>query len=250
MQHKRSGKYPNRREILGALGALAVGIAFGGKERSAMAEEPIRLYAFLPALERTRAIEEALRRALPAIAITVFGRFADFAAAVAAEKPEGALSPSDTLRALGIGPSLLGVASGSPAEPYVMLTKSPNGSLSELAGGIVGVVDIVGRAELPRLVGRMLGLAVQPTVRRVLQIADLLPLLHLDLAPSVVLPERLSQDFQKMSHLNLRVLKPGVALLGRTALGYPTGKANAALELALRRSPASVRTILGVEGWT
>jgi hypothetical protein len=212
------------------------------------AGEP-RLFAFVPAIERPRAVGEILTAGLPGVAVTAFGRFADFAAAISSEKPEAALALADTLRVLGVPASLQGVAAGSPKEPYVLLAKDPTDTLASLANKSIGVVDVVGRAELPVLVQRLLGFAQPPNVRRVLKVSDLLPLLHLDLAPAVTLPERFHGEFQRQSRLPLRVLRASSASLGRVALGFPSGRPDKVVSLALRQAPASVQRLLGTEAW-
>ncbi|MES1184186.1 MAG: hypothetical protein ABUL60_10240 [Myxococcales bacterium] len=208
-----------------------------------------RLFAFIPAIERPRAVGELLSEGLPGVAVTAFGRFADFSAAVASEKPEGALSLADTLRVLGVSVGLQGVAGGSTSEPYVLLAKDPNQTVDSLAKQSIGIVDVVGRAELPLLLKRLLGLTQPPQVRRVLKVSDLLPLLHLDLAPAVTLPERFHGEFQKQSRLELRALRPATAYMGRSALGFPTGRPDRIIANALRRAPASVQSLLGTEAW-
>jgi hypothetical protein len=228
---------------------VGIGAAWGRSLRHAEALGTPRLFAFVPAIERPRAVGEILSEGLPGVAVTAFGRFADFSAAVASEKPEGALSLADTLRVLGIATALQGMAGGSAQERYVVLAKNPADTVDSLSQKPIGMVDIVGRAELPLLVKRLLGLAEPPQVRRVLKISDLLPLLHLDLAPAITLPERFQSEFQKQSRLELRVLRPATAVLGRVALGFPTGRLERSLAGALRHAPPSIQSLLGTEAW-
>jgi len=240
---------PTRRAMLGALGLVGMGAVWGRSLRRAQAGGAPRLYAFVPAIERPRAVGEILTQGLPGVAVTAFGRFADFSAAVASERPEGALALADTLSVLGIAPSVQGVLGGSTQEPYVMLAKDPADTLESLAGKTIGMVDIVGRAGLPELAKHLFGLAQPPVVRRVLKVSDLLPLLHLDLAPAVALPERFQSELQKQSRLLLRTLRSSTAHLGRVALGFPTGHPDRMINFALRHAPASVQTLLGAEAW-
>ncbi|HXK19568.1 MAG TPA: hypothetical protein VNG33_17280, partial [Polyangiaceae bacterium] len=76
---------PSRRAVLGALGLLGAGAALAPQPRAARALGSPRLYAFVPALESTRAIGEILNEGLAGVAVTAFGRFADFSAAIASE---------------------------------------------------------------------------------------------------------------------------------------------------------------------
>jgi hypothetical protein len=238
-----------RRSLLAGLAIVSTAAAFGVIGHAALADRGRRVFAFVPALVSARVIADVLNQGLPGMTVTVFGRFGDFAAAVSSQRPESVLCPFDTLEELGLRPALRGELSGSAREPYVVLTKEAEGGVAELAKKTIGAVDIVGRAALPGLVQKLLGLSFVPSVRRVLQVGDLLPLLHLDLAPTVVLPERFYPEFYRMSHLKLRALKPSSAELGRVTLAYPSGISDAAIEEALRRAPAKVRELLGVESW-
>ena len=238
-----------RRDLLRAAGLVGIGAAWGQSLRAAVAGGAPRLFAFVPAIERPRAVGEILTQGLPGVAVTAFGRFADFSAAIASEKPEAALALADTLRVLGVPVSLQGALAGSTKEPYVLLAKDPTDTLATLANKSIGVVDVVGRSELPLLVQRLLGFARPPSVRRVLKVSDLLPLLHLDLAPAVALPERFQGEFQQQSRLPLRALRAKSASLGRVALGFPSGRLDKVVSLALRQAPASVQSLLGAEAW-
>lgn len=227
---------------------MGVGVAWGRVPQPAAAGSAPRLYVFVPAVERPRAVGEILSEGLSGVAVTAFGRFADFSAAVASEKPEGALALADTLQVMGIQPALQGSAAGSTREPYVLLAKDPADTIESLSKKVIGAVDVVGRAALPLLVQRVLGGGSLPNVRRVLNVGDLLALLHLDLAPAVLLPERFQGELKKQSRLELRTLRP-VTQLGRVALGYPSGRAERALASALRHASASTQSLLGTETW-
>jgi hypothetical protein len=206
-----------------------------------------RLYAFAPTFESTRAVEEILGQGLPDLAVTAFGRFSDFGAAVTADKPEGALALSETLRAVGIKPALRGQLSGSSQEPYVVLAKDQTAPIEAMSRQGIGFVDIVGRGALPRFVRQLLGTRDAPSVRRVLKVPDLLPVLQLDLAPAVLVPERFRSEFLRLSRLSLRVLHPPSAILDRAALGFPASGSEESVEMALRLAPASVHDLLGAE---
>ena len=87
---------PIRRDFLRAAGLVGIGAAWGQTFEPAEAVGQPRLFAFVPAIERPRAVGEILTQGLPGVAVTAFGRFADFSAAIASEKPEAALALADT----------------------------------------------------------------------------------------------------------------------------------------------------------
>jgi hypothetical protein len=239
----------SRRTVLRALGLSGWAALSGRSADTARAAAEPRLFVFVPTFERPRAVGEALTAGLPGLSITTFGRFADFSAAIAGEKPEGVLALGDTLSALGIEVALQGTVRGDAEEPYVALSKDREETVESVATRVIGAVDVVGRSELPGLVQRLLGAKHTPEVRRVLKVGDLLALLHLDLATVLLLPERFQAELQKQSQLALRPLHLRTAHARRTALGFPGGKPEPTMMLSLKRAPSTVQALLGAEVW-
>ena len=183
------------------------------------------------------------------VEVTVFGRFADFMAAVKRVNPEGALTLTEGLTALGLAPAIQGAGSTGTSEPYVVLTHRKGLNLSNLGSSTIGVVDIVGRRALPQLVAGLLGLSSPPQLRRVLKVSDLLPLLSLNLADGVIVQERFLDELQSASRLDLRVLRPQGARLGRAAIAYPRGTPDLRIQGGLTRLTVQARDLLGVQEW-
>ena len=96
MQHAPRPPHPTRRDLLRAAGLVGIGAALGQTLQPAGAAGQPRLFAFVPAIERPRAVGEILTQGLPGVAVTAFGRFADFSAAIASEKPEAALALAES----------------------------------------------------------------------------------------------------------------------------------------------------------
>jgi hypothetical protein len=133
-------------------------------------------------------------------------------------------------------------------ERYVVLTLLSDLKLEQLGQRRIGMVDIVGRALLPELVRSLLGLDRVPSVRRVLKVADLLPLLNLELADAVVVPERFVEELARTSRQQLFALRPENAQLGRASLAFPGGKVALVQQGLSRLSPAA-RRALGIDSW-
>lgn len=237
-----------RREFLSGLGAFACGALLGADRSRANATGRPRLFAFVPSLDRARALQDVLSDALPKLEVTAFGRFADLAAAADSERPDGVLAPKESVEATGYRSIARGVRGGSTEEPYVVLAKG-SAPLEELARTAVGVVDIVGRASLPELTRRMLGVSFLPETKRVLRVNDLLPLIQLDLAPGILVAERFANELREMSRQPLRVLRPKTATLGRVSLGALGTSPDVRLTSSLREAPRALREVLGVEEW-
>ncbi len=233
----------NRRGLI-VLGAVTLATA-----GTLVAQRSPTLFVFVPSLVRSRALVELLEQAMPSVEVVAFARFADFMSAVNTLRPTAALSLADTLSALGLEPQVAGIGPGGRDEPYVLLTHKDDVSLKNLATHSIGIVDVVGRGALPNLLKQLLGLSTLPEVRRVLKVADLVPLLTLNLADSVVVPQRLVNPLIATSRLKLRVIAPPDAKLRRVALSFPSGTRVSAIQLGLTRLSRAALDALGVSSW-
>ncbi len=231
-----------RRGVLAGLALMAGGTLI-------LAQKQATLYVFVPSLVRSRALVDLLEEALVDVEVVAFSRFADFMSAVKTMRPSAALSLNDALESLGLHADLRGTGPGGTWEPYVVLTHRPELNLSNLGERRLGVVDVVGRRALPGLVRNMLGLAAEPHLRRVLKVGDLLPLLSVDLADGIIVPERLVAELMETSRLTLRVIRPPRARLGRTALAYPGGTPIPSIQRGIQRLSQAALVALGVDGW-
>lgn len=228
---------------------MALGIAVFASGGVLLANRKPSLFVFVPSLVRARALVGLLEDALPGVEVVAFGRYADFVSAVRNLNPSAALSLAAALESLGLRADLRGTGKGGTSEPYVVLTHRRDINVGDLARHRLGIVDIVGRRALPILAKELLGLSTLPTVRRVLKVADLLPLLSLNLAEAIIVPERLSDELISSSRLELRVLRPARANLGRAALAYPDGKPVPSIQAGIQRLSRSALDALGIEGW-
>ena len=248
---RRGGRVPTapgsrctRRE---ALTALLVSAALLRARESAGTDRRV-VFAFVPALMRARALESILEQCIPGASVTVFGRYADFDAAMTQAAPDAAIGPGDTLRSAGLRPVLTGMSGGSTYETLLVLSKRKL-SRNDFAGCRFGAVDIVGRTRLPKLVGELLGLRHPPRVQRVVKVTDLLPLLQLDLADAILLPARFLADFLHMTELDFKVLQVESARLERICVAFPRRGGDAAIEASLNSLSLAAQGALGVEGW-
>jgi hypothetical protein len=229
-----------------AIAAFAVTAVAGG---ALLAQRSLSLYVFVPSVVRSRALVDLLEAALPGVEVVAFGRFADFMSAVKTMGPSAAMSLSDALSSVGLKADVRGIGPGGALEPYVILINHPELNLQNLGEHQLGVVDVVGRRALPGMVRTMLGLSAEPKLRRVLKVGDLLPLLSVNLAEGIIVPERLASELIDASRLDLRTLRPPGARLGRTALAYPGGESIPLIQKGLMRLSQTALQALGVEGW-
>ena len=80
------------------------------------------VYVHLHTDAKSATLERALAQKLPAVAVTVFGRFRDFEEAMAARPPDGVLALGICLAAFRVPAILQGVRANSDTEPYVLVS--------------------------------------------------------------------------------------------------------------------------------
>jgi hypothetical protein len=205
------------------------------------------LYVYLHTEIKSSSLEKTLRQQLPGLEVTVFGRFRDFEEAVAREQPHAVLALQPLLAMLAIPPTLQGLRGDRDWEPYVLMTEE-SAAAGGPSAGVVGVVDLLGRNGTQQLAARLLG---NPAVelRRVTKLEDLLTLLHLSAAGSVLVPDSAAKGLSERSRLRLRVQPLPDAKVGLPALGVRKGEARDLLVRELMKLDAEALRMLGLDRW-
>jgi hypothetical protein len=204
--------------------------------------QPPALLVFLHVPLKQRAFQSELQTALGTIGITAVGRTADFDRGLA-ERPDAVLTLPVVLAAHGLPVSLQGLRKGSAEEPCVLAAVDATPDPATVAS--VGVLDVLGREGMNRLVLGLLGR--QPRIERVTKVEDLLPLLQLQRVEAIIVPSRLLTEVRAPSRLNVvtRELPRGLGLPAISSLG-PGG---AQIVQAVRRLPSAMAGALGVSEW-
>src|SRR5512145_497721 len=179
------------------LGAAAIAATLILQSREARAAQP-KLLVFLHLPVTQRALQTTLSDALSGITVTAVGRIADFDRAIA-DGQDALLSLPMVLTSRGASPGLQGYRGGVADENYALVG---NGTAPEPNRvKVVGALDVLGRAETTAFVRRVVGGA--PSVERVTKVEDLVALLQMQRADSVLLPARLVPEVRKMTRLSL-----------------------------------------------
>lgn len=202
-----------------------------------------KLYVFAINDRRAHAVEKDLSDDMNGIAVTVFGRIADFVDGVTQGRPDAILAPELVLRELGVPPILHGTLAGDTSEQYALL--SDQGHSMKKAQSI-GAVDLLGRREMPALIQKLLSSSAPPKVVRVAKVEDLLPALTFKTADAVVLPSRLVGSLKSRTSMPLSVVYPDKARLGCLCAG---GNNVSSVAPALRKLSRTTLSYLGVDGW-
>jgi hypothetical protein len=191
----------------------------------------------MPVLE----LQKILGRHLPGVAVQAYSRRKDLGESVQ-QWADGVLALAPVLGALRIPVVSQGLATRAPSEPYVLLSTT---QISPTEVSSVGFVDILGRRETTHFVHSILG--SDPRIRQVSKLDDLLPLLQLGMAQTILVPGRLAATL--MSRTRIRLVTITVpTLVPLPAFGAVTG-AGAQLAAAVRKLPSTVSQRFGVEEW-
>ncbi len=148
----RASARPLRRAIVRAGLALALLASLSlVVPLRALADDPRpTLFVFLQLDVKSSALEQALQRELPGLAVTVFGRLRDFQDSVATRNPDAIVAIAPLLEQAQAKPTLLGVRGGKEWEPYLLVmtgaaAAAAGSTKPSLAGKTVGIVDLLGR---------------------------------------------------------------------------------------------------------
>jgi hypothetical protein len=241
---------PVARRLVG-LGLVLVVVllssALLGTGGAAAAADRPTLFVFLQTDAKATVFEKTLQQKLPALSVTVFGRFRDFEEALSARRPDAVLVLHPLLVSKGLTVTLRGVQRGEDAERYVLVSAGAPlaGSLSNR---LIGAVDVLGRKETHGLVA---GLLKAPDVRTklVTKLEDLLSLLQFSAADAVLLPGGAVKAFTERSRLSLHVRDLPDARVGRASLAVLSAGVSAVVVQQIQGLDRATNEMMGVDGW-
>jgi hypothetical protein len=239
---------------LTVLRALLVAVLLfgpGGRssDASAQGQEGARptVYVYLHTDTKSALLEKGLQQKLPALEITVFGRFRDFEEAMTTKRPDAVVALGALLASQNVPIALQGLRGENDWEPYVLL--SPGAPLDgSLSGKVIGVVDLLGRNGTQDFVSKLLKTA-DVKLKRVTKMEDLLPLLQFSAADGVLVPSAAVKSVTERSRLPLRVRELPDARVTLPAVGILNPKNRALMVKQIMALDGDTNRILGVEKW-
>jgi hypothetical protein len=201
-----------------------------------------RLLVFLHLAIKQRALHRDLEAALPGLAITAVGRVGDVDRALS-QGQDAMLAALPVLRARSLTPALQGYRMKAADEPYALVAADRPPDPARVQA--VGAIDLLGREATAAFVHRLLG--AKPKVERVTKLEDLLPLLQMQRADSILLPSRQVADLRQTTKMNLIVRElPSRVGLPAVAVLQPAG---APVIQAVARLPTRLSSSFGVDEW-
>ncbi|HXI58723.1 MAG TPA: hypothetical protein VNO55_21800, partial [Polyangia bacterium] len=192
-------------------------------------------------------LERVLKGKLPALNVTVFGRFRDFEEAMAARPPDAVMGIGALLVSQSVPPALQGLRGTLDWETYSLLSvgDAVEGSLS---GKAIGAVDLLGRAATQGFVANLVG-AADIKVKRVTKMEDLLPLLQLGATDGVVAPTAAVRDMTERSRLPLHVHELSAVRVRLPSVGVNNPAARELIVSQFRALDGATNRMLGVDAW-
>ena len=206
------------------------------------------LFVFLQLEVKSSALELALQKQLPELAVTVYGRFRDFQDDAATKKPDAILVTSSLLALERSKPTLQGVRGGKDWEPYLLVTTASN-ARAALTGKTIGVVDLLGHDGTQTFATKLLG-STDIKIKRVAKIDDLLPLLEFSSVDAVLIPTSAVKRLTERTRLPLVVRELPNARVGLPSLAVRNDKVRDDIVQAVQKLDAGTRALLGVETWS
>jgi hypothetical protein len=202
----------------------------------------LKLLVFLHVSVKQRALQSELQGALPGIDVTTVGRVGDWERAIK-EGTDAVIALATVLREYKFNPTLRGQRGGSTEEKYALVGVGAVPDPTKVM--TVGALDLLGRDGTTRFVKDIMG--ASPKVERVSKVEDLLPLLQMQRADAILLPERLFVDVRNASKLPLASKELGKGV-GLPAAANVT-PAGAQVLGAVGKLSTKVSKTLGVDSW-
>lgn len=207
-----------------------------------------KVFVFLQVDVKSSALEQALQKQLPSLAVTVFGRFRDFEDGVATKNPDAILAIAPLLDLEHKKAALQGVKAGKEWEPYLLVTASPNPPAS-WGGKTIGIVDLLGRDGTQAFAATAVG-SKDVKVKRVAKIEDLLPLLEFSATDAVLVPDSAVKGFTERTRLALTVRELPGARVGLPAVAILNERSRSTVLPALQRLDSQTKSLIGLDNWS
>jgi len=233
---------------------LLVALSLGLPSRAGADDARPTLFVFLQLDVKSNALEQALQKELPGLAVTVFGRLRDFQDSIASKNPDAIVAIPPLLEQAQAKPTLLGMRGGKEWEPYMLVMTGAAAATAgtaqpSLAGKTVGIVDLLGRDGTQAFAAAAVG-TPDIKVKRVAKIEDLLPLLEFSAADAVLIPSSAVKRFAERTRLAMAVRELPNARVGLPAVAVRNEKARAPIVQAIQKLDGETRSLLGIDSWS
>ncbi len=165
-----------------------------------------KLYVFYPSTLHFQSMQDSMTNSIQGINITVFDRYDSFAAKMKSEPPDAVITKPELIEEQFSNyiVSLKGERNGTTEGKYVLVSiEKPVPIESVNTETVIGVIDILGRAGMKSFSKQYFPL--EPKLKRVSKIEDLLPLLSFEFASGIMIENVFVDYFKSTSQLKFAI---------------------------------------------
>ena len=204
-----------------------------------------KLYIFIPTEYSAIEVEKNFRERYKDYTIRSFSNVIDFTKAVSIDTPDAVITKPQLLPILSIyNIKLNATYSGSTKESFFVLSVENPLTLTGLTSKNIGILDFLGRKYINTFTDDLFD--GNPKLKRVKKIADLVPLLTMNLVDGVIVSASQLAYIKSRSQLSFHKTKckndQDIAVLALL-------KESEEIVKRLKQLPAELALMIGVDGW-
>lgn len=204
-----------------------------------------KLYIFLPTEYKAVEVERKFREIYKNYTVRSFGSVIDFAKAVSIDTPDAVITKPQLIPLLEFyNIKLKAICNGSTKESFFLLSVEHPLTLTDLTDKKIGILDFLGRKNITALTAKLFD--GNPKLKRVKKVADLIPLLTMNMVDGVIVSASQLAYIKSRSHLTFHKTKcksdQGIA-----ALALFNGSDE--IVNTIKELPDELALMIGVDGW-
>ena len=204
-----------------------------------------RVYIFIPTEHKPVSVEKKFSENLNGVGVRCFGSIIDFKKAVEEDTPDAVITKPQVIPFLSnYTIAMNGTVNGKTTESFFLLSTGDPLSLNSLDEKNIGILDFLGRKNIKTFTTTLFDST--PKLKRVKKIADLLPLLSMNLVDGVVVSATQAIYIKSRSNLTFTEIK---CRKNQEIAALALSKENKAIIEMVKKLPADLTEMIGVDGW-
>jgi hypothetical protein len=183
-----------------------------------------KIYVFFPSNINSQSMQDKMTDIIKGVNITVFGKYNEFISRINSEPPDAVITKTMLVKEqLGnYEIQLNGERKGKTVESYVILSTGEQFSVGSVnSETVIGVLDIMGRTGMSTF--SKLFFPIQPKLKRVSKLEDLLSLLSFDMIAGIMVEDIFTEYFKATSQMQFNITPLKNANTGIVAFAVKKG---------------------------
>lgn len=209
-----------------------------------------KVYVFFPSNINSQSMQIAMIDLIKDVSISVFGKYNEFISRIESEPPDAVITKTMLVKEqLGNYEILLnGERKGKTVENYVILSTEKQFSVDSVGSEtVIGVLDIMGRNGMNTF--SKLFFPVQPKLKRVSKLEDLLSLLSFNMIAGIMVEDIYVDYFKTTSQLQFNITPLKNANTGIVAFAVKKGGNAEKTFLYLKNNEKKICDLFSIEQW-